>query len=76
LAIAFILPVSRPNQVKIRLVSEKRIRLRRMAFTVSVDIKQKNIHHKDTKYTKVGRQRVIGSQVAVIEDLKANNFVF
>src|ERR1700752_768082 len=42
LAMAFILPVSRPNQVKIRLVSEKRIRRRRIALTVSADIKEKS----------------------------------
>src|ERR1700741_5120087 len=42
LAIAFILPVSCPNQVKIRLVSEKRIRRRRMALTVSADIEEKS----------------------------------
>src|ERR1700751_5649974 len=42
LAIAFILPVSCPNQVKMRLVSEKRIRLKRMALTVSADIRQKS----------------------------------
>src|SRR5215469_8091391 len=42
LAIALILPVSCPNQVKIRLVSEKRIRLKRMALTVSVDINGKS----------------------------------
>src|ERR1700758_5737185 len=41
LAIAFILPVSCPNQVKMRLVSEKRIRLKRMALTVSADIEEK-----------------------------------
>src|ERR1700739_1807761 len=42
LAIAFILPVSCPNQVKMRLVSEKRIRLKRMALTVSADMKKKS----------------------------------
>src|ERR1700739_92093 len=42
LAIALILPVSCPNQVKITLVSEKRIRLKRMALTVSADIRQKS----------------------------------
>src|SRR5580692_7211242 len=42
LAIAFILPVSRPNQVKMRLVSEKRIRRSRMALIVSVDTSKKS----------------------------------
>src|ERR1700739_4668033 len=41
LAITLILPVSCPNQVKMRLVSEKLIRLRRMALTGSADIEEK-----------------------------------
>src|SRR5260370_601659 len=42
LAIVFSLPVSWLNQVKIRLVSEKRIRRMRMAFTVSMDTNGKS----------------------------------
>src|ERR1700748_548411 len=41
-AMTFILPVSCPKQVKMRLVAEKRIRLKRIALTVSADIRQKS----------------------------------
>src|SRR5580692_6779978 len=55
LAIVFILPVSRPNQVKMRLVSEKRIRRSRMALIVSTNIKQKS--HAKTPRRQDGKTR-------------------
>src|SRR5580692_1164850 len=52
LAIVFSLPVSWLNQVKIRLVSEKRIRRMRIAFTVSMDTNGKS-HAKAPRKQKI-----------------------